>query len=111
MSAKEILAELSERMQASASVRSVYGEPITAGDRTIIPVARIGYGLGGGAGQDDKREGGGGGGGVGAYPVGAFEVTTAGTRFIPLRNNRDRAIAAGIGFLFGVFFARRRRRA
>jgi uncharacterized spore protein YtfJ len=107
--AKEILHTLSERMQTSAHVRNVFGDPITAGDRTIIPVARVGYGLGAGGGSDDKREGGGGGGGVGAQPVGVVEVTPAGTRFIPFHGVRRLAIASAVGFLFGVVLGRRRK--
>jgi uncharacterized spore protein YtfJ len=108
--AKEILDSLSERMHASAHVRNVFGDPIAAGDRTIIPVARLGYGLGAGTGGDDKRGGGGGGGGVGAMPVGVVEITSAGTRFISLHDTRRLAIAATAGFLFGAFLARRRAR-
>ena len=46
----EILRTLGDRFQTSASVKSVFGDPITVGDKTVIPVARIRYGMGAGGG-------------------------------------------------------------
>jgi uncharacterized spore protein YtfJ len=43
--AQEILQSMAERVATSASVRQVFGEPIERGGRTIIPVARVQYGL------------------------------------------------------------------
>jgi len=48
--------KLASQFGQSASVKNVYGEPIQAGDKTIIPVAQIAYGLGGGYGQGNKRK-------------------------------------------------------
>jgi len=104
-----------EPLTRSASVKSVYGEAITANGKTIIPVARVAYGFGGrrGAKPDesnpDPKEGAGGGGGVYAFPVGVIEVTEAQTRFIVLSDKRRMAGAALIGFCMGAWWARRRR--
>ena len=90
--AKEILQSLSERFAASASVKQVYGEPIVVGGKTVVPIARVKYGLGSGwgggeqegydAGRPLAAGGGGGGGGVKASPVGALEITETSVRFI-----------------------------
>jgi uncharacterized spore protein YtfJ len=45
----ELLNSIIGRIGDSASVKSVFGEPITAQGRTIIPVARVCCGFGGGA--------------------------------------------------------------
>lgn len=56
---------ISERASAAAC----FGAPTTSGDRTVIPVAEVYYGLGfgwgGGSDAEKKAEGGGGGGGGG----------------------------------------------
>jgi uncharacterized spore protein YtfJ len=103
-----------EPLTRSASVKSVYGEAISANGKTIIPVARVAYGFGGGRGRksDDEsnpKEGEGGGGGVYAVPVGVLEVSETETRFIPLSDKRRLAGAALIGFCLGAWWARRRR--
>lgn len=92
MSIQELFHSIAERLQATASVRTVYGDAIEAQGRTIIPVARVGYGFGGGAGARQKGktaerpeggEGGeGGGGGVGVNPIGVVEISRDETRFI-----------------------------
>jgi uncharacterized spore protein YtfJ len=78
MNVKETLESLAERLQTTG-VRTIFGEPISAEGRTIIPVARVAYGFGGGGGlsgkqagqsRDVKGEGAGGGGGVRAVPAG-----------------------------------------
>src|SRR3954464_13471218 len=101
METPDFLENLASQFGVNASVKNVFGEPIQAGDKTIIPVAQIAYGLGGGYGQGpkkgklamqnaddmqqngDKGEGAGGGGGMYAKPKGVYEVTPRGTRYIP----------------------------
>jgi uncharacterized spore protein YtfJ len=110
MGTQSLLDSLAERLGATATVRNVYGEPIKAEGKTIIPVARVGFGLGAGTGKrgDRKREGGGGGGGMGAVPAGVLEITPAGTRFIPAGMARRTAAALLGGFILGWLWARRR---
>jgi uncharacterized spore protein YtfJ len=87
----EMLGSLGDNLRVGASVRNVYGDPVTAGARTVIPIARVRYGFGAGGGEGRSpattadRAGSGGGAGMSARPVGALEITEAGTRFIPLR--------------------------
>jgi uncharacterized spore protein YtfJ len=113
----ELFESLSERLQNSANVKRVFGEPIETHDKTIIPVARIAYGFGGGSGRghghgkpaEGEGEGQGGGGGVSAWPLGVFEVTGTDTRFVPL--DLHRKILGGVlaGIVIGVVLAGRRR--
>ena len=46
------LGSLADSLRESATVEKVYGEPIEAYGKTIIPVARIAYGLGRGFGKE-----------------------------------------------------------
>jgi uncharacterized spore protein YtfJ len=80
--AEEIVLSLSEKLAVIASARNVYGEPIHAHDRIIVPAARFGYGVGATSGgrDGDNVGGGSGGGGVGARPVGYIEITEHDTR-------------------------------
>lgn len=93
MGAKDILEKVSESVAGKATVKSVFGEPIHAEGRTIVPVAKIGYGFGAGGSRHDD---GGGGGGGGAWPAGVLEITADSTRFIPFMDLR---------WLAGAFFA------
>ena len=101
---------LIERIQDSASVERVYGDPITAEGRTLVPVARVAYGFGGGFGSgdgDEDGEGGGVGGGVDARPLGVLEVTDAETRFVRFTDWRRTALAVGVGLVLGLLLGRR----
>jgi len=50
MSTQALLQSLKESILSQASVKAIYGEPIAAHGKTVIPVARIMYGYGAGAG-------------------------------------------------------------
>jgi uncharacterized spore protein YtfJ len=111
-----ILQSVKESILA-ANVKSVYGEPITAQGKTVIPVAKIvyGYGAGGGTGGvgDTKArgEGGGGGGGARAIPVGVIEISSdQQTRFVSITSRKKLAGAVAGGVALGILFAIRRRR-
>jgi uncharacterized spore protein YtfJ len=69
--------QMVEKAKDAASVNRVFGEPITQNGVTIIPVARVGGGAGGGDGKqegDRPSEGSGGGFGVGGRPAGTFVI-------------------------------------
>lgn len=70
--------EMIDKVHDSATVTSVFGEPITQDGVTVIPVARVGGGGGGGGGKQEggehPGEGSGGGFGVSATPAGAFVI-------------------------------------
>ena len=98
---------MAERIGGKASVRAVFGDPIERDGITIIPVAKVRWGFGGGAGRgpiamgpgidgqdasdyslsDDPRQSGagtGGGGGVTADPIGYLEIGPDGATFRPI---------------------------
>ncbi len=107
--AEDLVLSLSENLAVTASARNVYGEPIDAHDRTIVPVAcqvRIWSRRNSSGGCDgDKVGGGSGGGGVGAKPAGYIEITEDGTRYVSISTPRQILLAAlagiGLGYLLG----------
>ena len=71
--------EMMRNMADNATVRTVFGEPVTEDGITLIPVAKVsgGAGGGGGTGPDQKGQeahGTGGGIGLSARPVGAYVI-------------------------------------
>jgi uncharacterized spore protein YtfJ len=116
MSTQALLQSLKESILSQASVKAIYGEPISANGKTVIPVARIMYGYGAGAGTGGvgntsaRGEGGGGGGGVRATPVGVIEISDQQTRFVPITNRRKLAGAVLAGIGLGMLLGWRRRR-
>lgn len=97
-----------------ASVRQVFGEPTTVGDKTVIPVGAVtywfGFGFGsgsvGGDSDDSAANGGSGGGGGGqsrARPVAVIEVTSTETRVRPVEDP-TRIAVAGIAFTAWFFW-------
>jgi uncharacterized spore protein YtfJ len=127
MSAVERIAAVVEELRESASVETVYGDPIERGDRTAVPVASVGYGFGGGwgTGESDPEaverngsdaeepvaqivgSGGGIGGGASATPVGVLEITEEGTEFVRFEESRRAGVALFVGLVVGVLLGRR----
>jgi uncharacterized spore protein YtfJ len=105
MSSVALLQSLKESILSQANVKAIYGEPIAAHGKTVIPVAKVMYGYGAGAGtggvgtSSARGEGGGGGGGARAIPVGVVEISDQQTRFVPItdRKRLAGAVLAGIG--------------
>jgi uncharacterized spore protein YtfJ len=117
MNAAELLQKMGDTLGSTATVKSVFGEPIHMNGKTVVPVAKIAYGFGGGAGtgksgtQPDRQgEGGGGGGGVRAFPAGALEITEGRTRFVPFIDPSWIGAAFTAGALIATMFFLRRRR-
>lgn len=90
-------------LHQNASVASVYGEPIQAEGKVIVPVAVVSYGFGLGVGEGPSNEGaaptagGGGGGGLTAKPVAIIEITPERTRVESIVDEQLIALA-GIAF-------------
>jgi uncharacterized spore protein YtfJ len=122
MSTKELIDSAVEHLQTTASVKTVYGEPVVSDGKTIIPVARVAFGFGGGGGHkkaeptegkepaaDEAGEGAGG--GMTAKPVGVVEISGQDTKFIPFGQTKKLAMTAligsGIGLALGWLFSRR----
>lgn len=86
---KGVVGELREISKSE----TIIGEPITVGNRTVIPVVKIsvGFGAGGGQGQDDKRGsgfGGGGGGGARIEPAAFIIMDEKGISLLPAQKGR-----------------------
>jgi uncharacterized spore protein YtfJ len=103
----EMFARL-EEMQANATVGAVFGQPVTTGDKVVIPVARVSYafglGFGEGADQGEAGVGAGGGGGVSAQPLGLVEVTPEQTRVEPIVDEHRVAVAGMALVAWSVFW-------
>lgn len=116
MGSVALLQSLKESISGQVSVKAIYGEPISAQGRTVIPVAKLMYGYGAGAGSggvgdsSTRGEGGGGGAGVCAIPVGVIEVSDQQTRFIPITNRKKLVGAVLAGIFLGISMSWRRRR-
>jgi uncharacterized spore protein YtfJ len=92
--AERLLERIADRIGARASVGAVFGDPIERGDLTVVPVARVRWGFGGGAGNAEPAPGepgdgggaggGGGGGGATADPIGYLEIGPGGATFRPI---------------------------
>ena len=97
----------------SIGAKSVYGEPVVSGDKTIVPVASVAFGFGSGFGKgghgDEQGQGGGGGLGFRGVPAGYIEITTAGTRFVPVREKQKMAAAMFAGIMAGLIAGKLRR--
>lgn len=116
-SAVDLVRDTLERLHDSAHVDSVYGDPVAVDGKTVVPVARVAYGFGGGfgSGTDDEGEtgeGGGGAGGARATPLGALEITDGETRFVRFSDASGKrlarlALAVGVGFALGRLLGRR----
>jgi uncharacterized spore protein YtfJ len=125
MENNNFLETLAVRFGQNASIKNVYGEPITTQGRTIIPVAKIAMGLGGGQGhgkpkkmganvqlqENDKGEGEGSGGGGGMYATakGVYEISDKGTSFIHANAAKQMLVIAALAFVAGRFVGRRKR--
>jgi len=115
MGSVALLQSLKESIFSQVGVKAIYGEPISAQGKTVIPVAKLTYGYGAGAGtggvgnSSAQGEGGGGGAGVRAVPVGVIEVSDQQTRFIPITSRKKLAGAVLAGILLGLSWRRRRR--
>jgi uncharacterized spore protein YtfJ len=117
MNATDLLEKIGETLGSTATVKSVFGEPIHANGKTVVPVAKVAYGFGGGFGTakegphaDDHGEGGGGGGGVRAFPAGALEITDNATRFVPFIDPGRLVVAFTAGAVLGALILTRRRK-
>jgi uncharacterized spore protein YtfJ len=116
MDAKEMMRELADRIQKTANVRAVFGEPMGQGADVVIPVAKVKVrgGGGGGSGEEpgDEQEGGrrkGRGKGMGlgmnvaTTPVGYIKMGRQGPVFVPVVDKNQAVLGgmmvAGLGML------------
>ena len=116
MTSVSLLQTMHDSLASRAQVKSVFGDPISAEGKTIVPVAKVAYMFGGGSGtggvgeQSARGEGGGGGGAVRVRPVGVIEISQQPTRFVPISDRKKLAGAVLAGVAVGLVLASRRRR-
>jgi uncharacterized spore protein YtfJ len=92
--ADDLVEGLASRVGLRASVNAVFGDAVTHDGVTIIPVAKVRWGFGGGSGRGvgskedgmDTGEGAGGGGGVMASPLGYIEIRNGHAEFKRIRD-------------------------
>jgi uncharacterized spore protein YtfJ len=108
---QQIIQSIVDRLQSTATVKTVYGEPIETKGKVIIPVAKVAYGFGAGLGRgkklgtEDEQSGSGAGGGVMVRPAGVLEITQEETRFIPIGGRGKLLGALLLGLCIGMFMA------
>lgn len=107
---QNVLQSMRDHLATAATVEKVFGTPVQVGEKTIIPVARLGFGFGAGlAPRDtvgDAPKGSGGGGGIGVQPVGVLEITGERTRFIRFTSRKALFSAVLVGLATGWFLRR-----
>ncbi len=74
-------------MERLLSSKTVIGEPITAGENTVVPLLSVGagFGAGAGSGKEDEGTGGGAGGGFGIKPIAVIVIEKDSVRVEPVR--------------------------
>ncbi|HZZ28016.1 MAG TPA: spore germination protein GerW family protein [Pirellulales bacterium] len=75
-----------ERMGLHVTAKAVYADPVVQNGITVIPVAKLRWGFGGGSGHKQGKRGKGGGGGMQAAPLGYIEIKEGQTQFKPIRD-------------------------
>jgi uncharacterized spore protein YtfJ len=118
LSIQDYFRSITERLESSASVKTIYGEPIVADGKTVIPVGRVAYAFctcSRPERKDDTKQQmeagmaeGCGGGAVAASPLGVVEITKEDTRFIPIDEKTRLAGALLVGFFLGLLMVSRR---
>ena len=93
---KSVVGELKE----VARSETVIGQPVTIGDRTVVPVVKISFGFGAGGGQGEAGTtggfGGGGGGGAKIEPAAFIVMDKDGIKLLPLGKGKWDAIIDAI---------------
>ena len=89
----DILKGVVGELREIARSETIIGEPVTVGDRTVIPVVKIsvGFGAGGGQGEDEKSRsgfGGGGGGGTKIEPAAFIIIDDKGVSLLPVAKGK-----------------------
>ena len=84
-STDRFIGTIAEKLGAVARAGTVFSEPVERQGITVIPVAKVRWGFGGGIGHGKEEDGAGGGGGVQVTPVGFIEIKDGQAEFRPIR--------------------------
>lgn len=103
----ELLARLAERVGARFDASNVFGTPVERDGVTVIPVAAIRFGLGGGGGSDPQKgqDGEGGGAAGSASATGYIELKDGRSRFVPVIRPARMLLLIGLMSLAGFALA------
>ena len=97
----ELMSGTMDKIKAMADVNTVIGDPITAGEVTIIPVSKVSFGFGVGGGDfatknqkpdRDNSFGGGTGAGMTIMPMGFLIVRGTSVKLLPVAPPPDGAL-------------------
>ena len=88
---KEMMDTTLQKIREAVDATTVIGDPIIAGETTVIPVSKISYGFASGGSDFPNRTqqdcfGGGGGAGVTVAPVGFLVINGSDVRMIPVNS-------------------------
>ncbi len=102
---EEIMRAIVGELKSMAKSETIIGEPITLGDKLVVPICKIavGFGAGGGEGeQDGSKKGFGGGGGAGVTIEPAAFIVMAGEKvsLLPMKSGRIGELVEMIPNLF-----------
>jgi len=100
------LERVAEKMGVHASAKAVYADPVQHDDVTVIPVAKLRWGFGGGSGRKPGKRGKGGGGGMQAAPLGYIEIKEGQTQFKPIRDPMVLVPIVAVGGVVGWIILR-----
>lgn len=82
----ELLKSVLPELRQIAKGQTVVGDPIQAGESTVIPISKVSVGFGAGGGGDEKSgKGSGTGGGASIDPIALIVVTDGKVQFISVR--------------------------
>ena len=132
MKIDSIFKQMRDLLHSAAGVKFSFGNPMSVGDLSIIPVARVsfGFGAGGGGGKlpkskkkkqsvnaqvetesDDNADfGGGGGGGVKTEPIGIYAIKDGRVKYYPVVTLREMVGIFGFALLLLFRISKLRRK-
>ena len=101
---ERFVGHIAEKLADSANARAAFGEPVQHDGTTVIPVATVRYGFGGGIGRKASRGQEGAAGGVQVTPLGYIEMSGEKVKFRRIRSGSRalRVLVAALGAAFAV---------
>lgn len=91
-------------LRKRANVDAVFGKPVVADGRTVIPVAEVAYDFEMGIEEETMEGGSGGSGGMSVRPVAVVEVTPGSTVVKPVVDEQKLALAGALLIGWAVFW-------
>ncbi|TDO83506.1 putative spore protein YtfJ [Halanaerobium saccharolyticum] len=85
-STENVLETMYEKLDHFLKTETVVGDPIEAGEVTLIPIITASFGLGGGIGEEEKSGGGGGGVGCKISPDAILVIRGSEVTMMPVKN-------------------------